>query len=45
MMMSAFSLCVDHVEHELPHGVLGDEALDVVKDVLVQHELHQVECA
>ena len=36
-------LCVDHVEHELAHGVLRDEALDVVQDVLVQHQLHQVE--
>ena len=42
-MKDCSSLCVDHVEHELAHGVLRDEALDVVQDVLVQHKLHQVE--
>ena len=42
-MIYCSSLCVDHVEHEFSHGVLGDEALNVVQDVLVQHQLHQVE--
>ena len=39
------SLSINHVEHELPHAVLADEALDVMQDVLIQHELHQVERA
>ena len=38
-------LGVDHVDHELLHGVLADQTLDLVQDVLVQHQLDQMERA